>query len=59
MRGSRSPAPSRGSVLNTAKNCVENAPWMAVWPALSIFLRVPSFNLPGDGLRDAPDPRQS
>ena len=31
---------------------------MAVWPGLSIFLLVLSFNLLGDGLRDALDPRQ-
>src|ERR1017187_5939266 len=33
------------------------APWMSVWPGLSIFLLVLSFNLLGDGLRDAFDPR--
>ena len=55
--GQQPPAPSWGSMLNTAKNYVENAPWMAVWPGLSIFLLVLSFNLLGDGLRDALDPR--
>jgi peptide/nickel transport system permease protein len=55
--GQQPPAPSWGSMLNTAKNFVENAPWMAVWPGLSIFLLVLSFNLLGDGLRDALDPR--
>ena len=34
-----------------------SAPWMAVWPGLAIFLTVLSFNLVGDGLRDALDPR--
>ena len=57
--GQQPPAPSWGSMLNTAKNYVENAPWMAVWPGLSIFLLVLSFNLLGDGLRDALDPRHS
>jgi peptide/nickel transport system permease protein len=56
--GQQPPAPSWGSMLNTAKNYIENAPWMAVWPGLSIFLLVLSFNLLGDGLRDALDPRQ-
>jgi peptide/nickel transport system permease protein len=56
--GQQPPAPSWGSMLNTAKNYVENAPWMAIWPGLSIFLLVLSFNLLGDGLRDALDPRQ-
>ena len=55
--GQQPPAPSWGSMLNTAKNYVGNAPWMALWPGLSIFLLVLSFNLLGDGLRDALDPR--
>jgi peptide/nickel transport system permease protein len=55
--GQQPPAPSWGSMLNTAKNFVDQAPWMAVWPGLSIFLLVLSFNLVGDGLRDALDPR--
>jgi peptide/nickel transport system permease protein len=56
--GQQPPAPSWGSMLNTAKNYVDNAPWMAVWPGLAIFLLVLAFNLLGDGLRDALDPRQ-
>ncbi|OGA95102.1 MAG: diguanylate cyclase [Burkholderiales bacterium RIFCSPHIGHO2_12_FULL_61_11] len=55
--GQQPPAPSWGSMLNTAKNYVDNSPWMAIWPGLSIFLLVLSFNLLGDGLRDALDPR--
>jgi peptide/nickel transport system permease protein len=56
--GQQPPAPSWGSMLNTAKNFIEQAPWMAIWPGISIFLLVLSFNLFGDGLRDALDPRQ-
>ena len=56
--GQQPPAPSWGSMLNTAKNYVDNAPWMAIWPGLSIFMLVLAFNLLGDGLRDALDPRQ-
>jgi peptide/nickel transport system permease protein len=56
--GQQPPAPSWGSMLNTAKNYVDNAPWMAIWPGLAIFLLVLAFNLLGDGLRDALDPRQ-
>ena len=56
--GQQPPAPSWGSMLNTAKNYVDNAPWMAISPGVSIFLLVLSFNLLGDGLRDAMDPRQ-
>ena len=55
--GQQPPAPSWGSMLNTAKNFVDQAPWMAIWPGLSIFLLVLSFNLLGDGLRDALDPK--
>ncbi|HEY7944561.1 MAG: ABC transporter permease [Burkholderiales bacterium] len=55
--GQQPPAPSWGSMLNTAKNYIDNAPWMAIWPGVSIFLLVLSFNLLGDGLRDALDPR--
>jgi peptide/nickel transport system permease protein len=57
--GQQPPAPSWGSMLNTAKNYIEQAPWMAVWPGLSIFVLVLSFNLLGDGLRDALDPRHA
>jgi peptide/nickel transport system permease protein len=35
----------------------DQAPWMAFWPGLAIFMVVLSFNLVGDGLRDALDPR--
>jgi peptide/nickel transport system permease protein len=56
--GQQPPAPSWGSMLNSAKNYIDNAPWMAIWPGLAIFLLVLSFNLLGDGLRDALDPRQ-
>ena len=55
--GQQPPAPSWGSMLNTAKNFLEQAPWMAMWPGLAIFLVVLGFNLLGDGLRDALDPR--
>src|SRR5438045_2723870 len=55
--GQQPPAPSWDSMLNTAKNYIDNAPWMSIWPGLSIFLLVLSFNLVGDGLRDALDPR--
>jgi len=56
--GQQPPAPSWGSMLNAAQNFLTNAPWMAVWPGLAIFLTVISFNLLGDGLRDALDPRE-
>jgi len=55
--GQQPPAPSWGSMLNTAKNFLSQAPWMAWWPGAAIFVVVLSFNLLGDGLRDALDPK--
>jgi peptide/nickel transport system permease protein len=55
--GQQPPEPSWGSMLNAAQRFLSNAPWMAIWPGLGIFLVVLSFNLIGDGLRDALDPR--
>jgi peptide/nickel transport system permease protein len=55
--GQQPPAPSWGSMLNAAQRFLVSAPWMAIWPGLAIFLTVLSFNLVGDGLRDALDPR--
>ena len=55
--GQQPPAPSWGSMLNAAQRFLTNAPWMAIWPGLAIFLVVLSFNLVGDGLRDALDPK--
>jgi peptide/nickel transport system permease protein len=43
---------------NTAKNYIDNAPWIAVWPGLVISVLVLSFNLLGDSLRDVFQPRQ-
>ena len=57
--GQQPPAPSWGSMLNTAKNYIDQAPWMAIWPGVSIFVLVLSFNLVGAGLRDALDPRHT
>ncbi len=56
--GQQPPAPSWGSMLNSAQRFLVNAPWMAVWPGLAIFLTVLSLNLLGDGLRDALDPHR-
>lgn len=57
--GQQPPAPSWGSMLNVAKNFLTQAPWMALWPGIAIFLVVLGFNLLGDGLRDALDPRET
>jgi len=55
--GQQPPSPSWGSMLNTAKAFLEQAPWLAMWPGIAIFFVVLGFNLLGDGLRDALDPR--
>jgi len=57
--GVQPPAPSWGTMLNTAQQFLEQAPWMAYWPGLAIFVLALSFNLAGDGLRDILDPRDS
>lgn len=56
--GQQPPLPSWGSMLNSAQRFLTNAPWMAMFPGFAIFLIVLSFNLLGDGLRDAFDPRE-
>jgi len=56
--GQQPPAPSWGAMLNVAKGFMTQAPWMALWPGIAIFLVVLGFNLLGDGLRDALDPRE-
>lgn len=55
--GQQPPNPSWGAMLNSAKGFLEQAPWMSIFPGLAIFLIVQGFNLLGDGLRDALDPR--
>ncbi len=55
--GQQPPAPSWGSMLNSAQRFLSQAPWLAIFPGAAIFLAVISFNLIGDGLRDALDPR--
>ena len=55
--GQQPPAPSWGSMLNSAQRFLTQAPWLAIFPGLAIFLVVLAFNLMGDGLRDALDPR--
>ena len=57
-QGQQPPAPSWGSMLNSAQRFLTQAPWLAVFPGAAIFLAVLAFNLVGDGLRDALDPRR-
>ncbi len=57
--GQQPPAPSWGSMLNSAQRFIENAPWLAIFPGMAIFTLVLALNLLGDGLRDALDPRSA
>lgn len=54
--GVQPPTPSWGNMLSVAQRSMVFAPWNAVYPGLLVFLTVLSFNLVGDGLRDALDP---
>lgn len=55
--GIQPPTPSWGSMLAEARNRVMDAPWLMIFPGLAIFVTVLAFNLLGDGLRDALDPK--
>ncbi len=55
--GVQAPMPSLGSLANAARGGLQTYPWKMLFPALGICLIVLSFNLLGDGLRDAFDPK--
>jgi len=55
--GAQPPTPEWGSMLGAERNQVFTAPHLVFYPGLAIMLTVLSFNLLGDGLRDALDPR--
>lgn len=55
--GAQPPTPEWGAMLNEARADMVIAPHVAIFPSLAIFLTVLAFNLLGDGLRDALDPR--
>jgi ABC-type dipeptide/oligopeptide/nickel transport system permease subunit len=55
--GVQSPTPEWGSMLGEGRNYIYSHPHMTTFPGLAIFLAVFAFNLMGDGLRDALDPR--
>ncbi|MCL4466742.1 MAG: ABC transporter permease [Chloroflexi bacterium] len=55
--GIQPPHPSWGSILNEGRPYLQIAPWISVFPGLTIMLAVLAFNLLGDGLRDLWDPR--
>lgn len=55
--GAQPPVPSWGSILASGRAHMALAPWGMIFPGLAIMLTVLGFNLLGDGLRDATDPR--
>ncbi|MBK3495818.1 ABC transporter permease [Viridibacillus sp. YIM B01967] len=55
--GAQAPAPEWGKMLADARIYLINAPWTMIFPGLAIMLTVLGFNLMGDGLRDALDPK--
>ena len=56
--GVQPPTPAWGSMLGEARNFMMFMPWMSIFPGLAIFLTVIGFNLMGDGLREALDPKK-
>jgi len=55
--GVQPPTPSWGFMLNQGRDYISQAPWLAIFPGITIFLVVMAFNLLGDAVRDALDPR--
>ena len=55
--GTQPPAPSLGVMLADSKNLMQQAPWLMIFPGLTIMLGILGFNLFGDALRDILDPR--
>lgn len=55
--GAQPPDPEWGAMLSDGRAALQSAPWVVAFPGMAIFLFVLGFNLFGDGLRDALDPR--
>jgi dipeptide transport system permease protein len=55
--GAQPPTPEWGTLLSNAQNLVQRAWWVVTFPGLAILITVMDFNLMGDGLRDALDPK--
>jgi dipeptide transport system permease protein len=55
--GAQPPTPEWGSMLASALEFIQRAPWVVAFPGLAILVTVLAFNLTGDGLRDALDPK--
>ncbi|MFC4160942.1 ABC transporter permease subunit [Chitinimonas lacunae] len=55
--GVQPPTPEWGTMLSSARDYIERAPWVVTMPGLTVLVSVLSINLMGDGLRDALDPK--
>jgi peptide/nickel transport system permease protein len=55
--GIKLPTPSWGNLLQQATDYYTQVPWLMVWPGVAVLITTLAFNLLGDGLRDAFDPR--
>jgi len=55
--GVQPPTPSWGEILSQSRDFMDIAWWLALFPGLAIFLSITAYNLVGEGLRDAIDPR--
>jgi peptide/nickel transport system permease protein len=57
--GAQPPQPEWGFMLSSSRDLISRAPWMMIFPGLAIAITVLGFNLLGDGIREALDPRQT
>jgi peptide/nickel transport system permease protein len=55
--GTQPPDPSLGLMLSESRNLMETAPWLMIFPGLTVMFGILGFNLLGDALRDIVDPR--
>jgi peptide/nickel transport system permease protein len=51
--GVQPPTPNWGNMISEGQGMLQNAPWLILYPSLALMVTVVSFNLVGDGLRDA------
>jgi ABC-type dipeptide/oligopeptide/nickel transport system permease subunit len=56
--GVQPPTPEWGAMVSEGRIYIVTAPWTSIFPGLAIFFTVLSFNLLGDGLNDALNPRR-
>jgi len=55
--GVQAPTPEWGTLIAAGRNFARNAPWLMAFPGVAIMITVLGFNMLGDGLRDALDPK--